>query len=106
MDKEQNLKRIGAVSKQLKIASYVLRYWEMEFPELKPLKSSSGQRLYSEKDIEIIKKIARLRYDEKVTLKGTKQKMQTNDEPERVVELKKSLQHVKNSLQEILAALG
>ncbi|MGB3976120.1 MAG: MerR family transcriptional regulator [bacterium] len=67
--------KIGDVSELLNIPSYVLRYWETEFPELKPEKSRSGQRLYSNEDIAFIEKIARLRYVEKLTISGCKERL-------------------------------
>jgi DNA-binding transcriptional MerR regulator len=103
--------RIGDISRQLNIPAYVLRYWESEFSELKPYKSDSGQRYYTQQDIEIIKKIAQLRYQEKLTLSGTKRKLRSTDpatnsnQSIQTEDLKKSLLSVKNCLQEILSAL-
>ena len=46
--------RIGEVSKLSRLAAYVLRFWETEFPQLKPTKSSTGQRMYRRRDVENI----------------------------------------------------
>ncbi|MBN1550414.1 MerR family transcriptional regulator [bacterium] len=97
--------RIGEVSSKLDIPTYVLRFWESEFPELKPEKSAAGQRLYSESDIELIKKIKHLRYEEKLTLTGAKNKLIDADESQYSTELHESLVTIKKGLQEILAAL-
>jgi len=97
--------RIGEVSKMLNIPAYVLRYWESEFPELKPRKTVSGHRSYTEADIELIKKIAHLRYKEKLTLPGTKKRLKDDSNTpvdDRVIE---SLFLIKNCLQEILSDL-
>jgi DNA-binding transcriptional MerR regulator len=105
----EKLYRIGQVAKLLDLPTYVLRFWETEFPELAPLKSPSGQRLYSSKDIETIRRIAKLRYDEKLTLSGAKQKI--NDSIPAVTDVEAVCQHgkllteIKNSLQDILTAL-
>lgn len=54
---------------------YVLRYWESEFPALRPAKSLSGQRLYRRRDIETILTIKRLLYDEGFTIAGAKKRL-------------------------------
>ncbi len=54
---------------------HVLRYWESEFPQLRPKKNRAGNRAYREKDIELIKNIKRLLYDEKFTIPGARQKL-------------------------------
>ena len=69
--------KIGEACKELGIQPYVLRYWETEFPALAPNKSRSGQRVYSEKEIEIIRRIKTLLYDEGYTIAGAKKKLET-----------------------------
>jgi DNA-binding transcriptional MerR regulator len=64
--------KIGEACKELGIQPYVLRYWETEFPALAPSKSRSGQRVYSEKELEIIRRIKQLLYDEGYTIAGAK----------------------------------
>ena len=53
---------------------HILRYWEKEFDELKPKKNRAGNRIYSQKDIQLIKLIKSLIRDEKLSLKGAKDK--------------------------------
>lgn len=67
--------KIGEACKSLDIQPYVLRYWETEFPALKPSKSKSGQRVYSERDLEVIRRIKELLYDEGYTIAGAKKKL-------------------------------
>ena len=67
--------KIGEACKSLDIQPYVLRYWETEFPALKPNKSKSGQRVYSERDLEVIRRIKELLYDEGYTIAGAKKKL-------------------------------
>jgi DNA-binding transcriptional MerR regulator len=68
--------KIGEACKELGIQPYVLRYWETEFPALSPSKSRSGQRVYSEKELEIIRRIKVLLYDEGYTIAGAKKKLE------------------------------
>jgi DNA-binding transcriptional MerR regulator len=68
--------KIGEACKALGIQPYVLRYWETEFPVLSPSKSRSGQRVYSEKELEVIRRIKQLLYDEGYTIAGAKKKLE------------------------------
>jgi DNA-binding transcriptional MerR regulator len=65
--------RIGEVSKLAKIPAYVLRFWESEFPRIRPKRTDAGQRLYSRADIELILKIKMLLYEKKFTIQGARQ---------------------------------
>src|ERR671913_27076 len=69
--------KIGEACKALEIQPYVLRYWETEFPALSPNKSRSGQRVYSEKELEVIRRIKQLLYEEGYTIAGAKKKLET-----------------------------
>jgi DNA-binding transcriptional MerR regulator len=68
--------KIGEACRELGIQPYVLRYWETEFPALAPSKSRSGQRVYSEKELEIIRRIKQLLYEEGYTIAGAKKKLE------------------------------
>jgi len=65
--------KIGDVARILKVEPYVLRFWESQFPQLKPNKSGTGQRLYRKRDVEIAIEIKRLVYGEGYTLSGARQ---------------------------------
>lgn len=67
--------QIREISDMLEIKSHVLRYWETEFPQLRPDKGSTGQRLYRSKDLQMLKRIKQLLYDEKFTIAGAKKKL-------------------------------
>lgn len=54
---------------------YVLRYWEKEFPTLRPRKTGGGNRMYTQKDIELINHIKHLRSQEKLTIAGARNKL-------------------------------
>ncbi|HET7213104.1 MAG TPA: MerR family transcriptional regulator [Terriglobia bacterium] len=64
--------RIGEVSELAETKPYVLRYWETEFPTLKPVKSATGHRLYRRPDVEMIFEIKRLLYVEGFTIEGAR----------------------------------
>lgn len=68
--------KIGEACKKVDVQPYVLRYWETEFPFLDPDKSKSGQRVYSEKDIAIIRRVKELLYDEGYTIAGAKKRLE------------------------------
>ncbi len=73
--------KIGEACRILDIQPYVLRYWETEFPALSPNKSKSGQRVYSERDLAMIRRIKELLYDEGYTIAGAKKKLESEGEP-------------------------
>ncbi|MGO8790508.1 MAG: MerR family transcriptional regulator [Terriglobia bacterium] len=64
--------RIGEVSELTRTKAFVLRYWETEFPSLRPVKSQSGHRLYRRKDVELIFQIRRLLYEKGFTIDGAR----------------------------------
>jgi DNA-binding transcriptional MerR regulator len=69
--------RIGEVSRLCDIPAYVLRFWESEFPQLKPHKGGTGQRLYRRRDVETVLHIKSLLYDEGYTIPGARQALKT-----------------------------
>lgn len=106
--------KIGEVSKIVGVEPYVLRYWETEFPFIKPRKSKSGQRVYIKKDIELLLQVKRLLYQERYTIEGVRKKLgintQENDKQkiESITQRKSSqitsqfIEHIKKRLKEIL----
>jgi DNA-binding transcriptional MerR regulator len=107
--------KIGEVSKIVGVEPYVLRYWETEFPFLKPRKNKSGQRVYIKKDVEFLLYIKRLLYHERYTIEGVRKRLGNNSiravEPEtsekRSATRKPSvvIDHVKKRLKDILSQL-
>lgn len=71
------LRTIGEVAKALDIRQHVLRYWEEQFPMLKPLKRSGGRRYYRADDVRLVETIDRLVHKEGYTLKGAKMALQS-----------------------------
>ena len=73
---EKRLFKIGEVCKLADVQPYVLRYWETEFPVLAPNKSGGGQRLYNQREIDIVLRIKQLLYSEGFTIAGAKKKLE------------------------------
>jgi DNA-binding transcriptional MerR regulator len=69
---------ISEVSDIIGLKAHILRFWESEFPMLKPRKNRAGNRAYTERDIKIIKLIKYLLYDEKYTIDGAKARLKTD----------------------------
>ncbi|MGC2635980.1 MAG: MerR family transcriptional regulator [Acidobacteriaceae bacterium] len=65
--------RIGDVAKLLGVETYVLRFWETEFPQMRPNKSGAGQRLYRKRDVEQAVKVQRLLHEQGYTIAGARQ---------------------------------
>src|ERR1700689_727339 len=70
--------RIGEVATLCHLPAYVLRFWETEFPQLKPVKSSTGQRMYRRKDVENVLRIKKLLYEEGFTIAGARQQIKSD----------------------------
>ena len=78
---------IGEVSKITELKQYVLRYWETEFPHLKPNKNSAGNRVYTPEDVENIKEIKKLLHEEKFTIKGARQHLKDMKSKSKVIDI-------------------
>ena len=68
--------KIGDVARICGLETYVLRFWETQFPQLKPNKSGTGQRLYRRRDVETVLEIKRLVHAEGYTLPGARQALE------------------------------
>jgi DNA-binding transcriptional MerR regulator len=105
--------RIGEVARLCKLPTYVLRFWETEFPQLKPGKSSTGQRMYRRRDVENVVAIKKLLYQDGFTIAGARQVLKTEAKPTKAqgalfvpASGPKDLKHVRQGLQEILGILS
>jgi DNA-binding transcriptional MerR regulator len=67
--------RIGEVAKLCNVETYVLRFWETEFPQMRPNKSGTGQRLYRKRDVELALHVKTLLHDQGYTIAGARQLM-------------------------------
>ena len=68
---------IGEVAELTSLKAYVLRYWETEFPVLKPTKNRAGNRIYKDRDLKILFHIKYLLYDQKYTIEGARKQLKS-----------------------------
>ena len=105
--------KIGEVSRIAGVEPYVLRYWETEFPFLRPRKNKSGQRVYVRKDLELVLQIKKLLYEDRFTIEGVRKKFgEVEVEPPKPVQslpvqssAYEVIQRVKKRLRDILSHL-
>lgn len=64
--------RIGEVAELLNLKTYVLRFWETEFTQIEPLRTESGQRLYTEEHVELLRRIKHLLHEQGMTIDGAR----------------------------------
>lgn len=102
---EKKFFRIGEVSRIIGVEPYVLRYWESEFPQIRPVRAETNQRTYQKRDLELILEIKRLLYEEKLTIEGARQRLKQKKEKAPVADAG-LIEEVKTNLQEILKALS
>lgn len=69
---------ISEVAEDLDVPAHVLRFWETKFTTVKPLKRGGGRRYYRPEDVELLRGIRRLLYDDKYTIKGVQQLLKAN----------------------------
>ncbi len=106
--------RIGEVAELCRLPAYVLRFWETEFPQLKPTKSSTGQRMYRRRDVEHVVRIKQLLYTEGYTIAGAREHLKQETRgaksqaalPFAPVRPKGEWKRVRQGLQEILTILS
>ena len=106
--------RIGEVSRLLSLPSYVLRFWETEFPQLKPSKSSTGQRMYRRVDVESALHVKKLLYEQGFTIAGARQQLRAEAKRKQnplpfsshSAAGRMELKQVRQGLRDILGILG
>jgi DNA-binding transcriptional MerR regulator len=105
--------RIGEVAGLCRLPAYVLRFWETEFPQLKPVKSSTGQRMYRKRDVESVVRIKKLLYEDGFTIAGARVQLREESRPERTqsalpfpVSSSVNVVHLRHELQQILHILS
>ncbi len=102
---------IGEVSELCLVKPHVLRYWEQEFPQLKPVKRRGNRRYYQRQDVLLIRQIRSLLYDQGFTIGGARQQLDTDDQPQvqtearDKTEYKEVLRQMIAELEEVLAVL-
>lgn len=105
--------RIGEVAELCRLPAYVLRFWETEFPQLKPVKSSTGQRMYRKRDVESVVRIKKLLYEDGFTIAGARAHLREETRPERnqsalpfPAATSTNVAYLRNELQQILHILS
>ena len=104
---------ISEVCKIIGLEPHVLRYWESEFTQLRPKKNRAGNRAYREKDIELVKYIKHLLYEERFTIPGAKKQLSENSnnlgktpvQSMHISETMISIEDIKKQLREIYTLL-
>jgi DNA-binding transcriptional MerR regulator len=110
--------RIGDAAKLLGVETYVLRFWESEFPQMRPNKSGTGQRLYRKRDVELAVRVRNLLHGEGYTIAGARQvlahasartkapQLPLLDKPARPVATDGKIAKLRGELKELLGILS
>ena len=92
---------ISEVAEMLGVNTSLLRYWETEFPELRPAKNKKGTRSYTQKDIDLLRRIHYLTKECGLTLDGARQQLKSDKSPDRNLQLVETLTEIKNFLKQM-----
>ena len=96
---------IGEVSELCGVKPHVLRYWEQEFPQLKPVKRRGNRRYYQRRDVLIIRQIRNLLYDQGFTIGGARQQLTGDAAKNDVNQSQQIVKQMRLELEEILKIL-
>ena len=96
---------IGEVSLLCDVKPHVLRYWEQEFPQLKPVKRRGNRRYYQRQDVLTIRQIRALLYEQGFTIGGARQRLEGDDAKEDVTQSRQLIRQMISELEDVLAAL-
>lgn len=96
---------IGEVSELCLVKPHVLRYWEQEFPQLKPVKRRGNRRYYQRQDVLIIRQIRSLLYDEGFTIGGARLKLTGEEAKTDVSQSQQIIKQLRGELEEVLKIL-
>ncbi len=96
---------IGEVSELCGVKPHVLRYWEQEFPQLKPVKRRGNRRYYQRQDVLMIRQIRSLLYEQGFTIGGARQKMSGDDAREDVTQSQQIVHQIRVELEDVLQLL-
>lgn len=103
--REKLFYKIGEVSRITGLEPYVLRFWETEFPLLRPRKSGGNQRVYTQQEIDLVFQIKKVLYQEGMTIAGAKKRLARPSKPEPPL-AQEALFKVKKALEEVLHILS
>ena len=96
---------IGEVSELCAVKPHVLRYWEQEFPQLKPVKRRGNRRYYQRQDVLIIRQIRCLLYSEGFTIGGARQKLAGDEARADLSQSQQIIRQVRSELEDVLRLL-
>jgi DNA-binding transcriptional MerR regulator len=96
---------IGEVSQLCEVKPHVLRYWEQEFPQLKPVKRRGNRRYYQRQDVIIIRQIRGLLYDQGFTIGGARQRLTGDDARQDQTQFKLLVKQMIVELEDVLRVL-
>lgn len=97
---------IGEVAEIFRVNTSLIRFWEKEFPSIKPKKNKKGNRLFTEKDIDQLRIVYHLVKERGFTLEGARKKMKENpEEVEQSAEVIRRLKEIKSFLTELKSSL-
>jgi DNA-binding transcriptional MerR regulator len=96
---------IGEVSELCAVKPHVLRYWEQEFPQLKPVKRRGNRRYYQRQDVLVIRQIRALLYDQGFTIGGARNRLDGEEAREDVTQTSQIVRQMRAELEELLKTL-
>ena len=96
---------IGEVSELCGVKAYVLRYWEQEFTQLKPMKRRGNRRYYQRQDVIVIRQIRSLLYEQGFTIGGARQKLTGEEARTDVSQSQQIVRQLRLELEEVLKLL-
>jgi DNA-binding transcriptional MerR regulator len=96
---------IGEVSELCAVKPHVLRYWEQEFPQLKPVKRRGNRRYYQRQDVLVIRQIRSLLYDQGFTIGGARNRLEGEEAREDLTQTQQLVRQMRTELEELLKTL-
>ena len=96
---------IGEASELCGVKAHVLRYWEQEFPQLKPVKRRGNRRYYQRKDVIIISQIRALLYDEGFTIGGARQRLMGDESKSDISKSQQIIKQLRVELEDVYKIL-
>ncbi|MDZ7670992.1 MAG: MerR family transcriptional regulator [Gammaproteobacteria bacterium] len=96
---------IGEVSQLCEVKPHVLRYWEQEFPQLKPVKRRGNRRYYQRQDVIVIRQIRGLLYEQGFTIGGARQRLEGEEAKQDQTQFKLLVKQMIVELEDVLRVL-
>ncbi|MGK7296408.1 MAG: MerR family transcriptional regulator [Candidatus Wenzhouxiangella sp. M2_3B_020] len=96
---------IGEVSELCAVKPHVLRYWEQEFPQLKPVKRRGNRRYYQRHDVIMVRQIRSLLHEQGFTILGARQRLEGDDARDDVSRSQQLVRQLRSELEDVLHVL-